>query len=250
MLNIGDIVDGKLFIGYLMVACDSNATKIETMFENLGFTKDREKLMSYVRSKVKFRYLFADFKDRQIKETNVFSTLPLEEEIKVEDSIGEEQGVEIANQLAQTNCVWKNGLRLDLFKVQLYRQRDIEKYFNQQIDTYLRYCSVQEQIEKGVNPADALFSTEKDKIYNDIMNLGYYRVGYTGFIVRTSKKYMLMIMRDNSQEKKVLSYLKEKKGRRPKGLMPTKLVCSLKESDEKLKNFYFACNMLISELEH
>ena len=55
---------------------------------------------------------------------------------------------------------------------------------------------------------------------------------------------------NKKKKKKVLSYLKEKKGRRPKGLMPTKLVCSLKESDEKLKNFYFACNMLISELEH
>lgn len=249
MLNIGDIVEDKLFIGYLMEACDDKALQIDVMLETLKPTNDRKKLLSYVSSKIKFRYLFVDFRDRKIKETNILSTLPVGSEVTITDNICEEKAVEIANKLARTNCVWRNGLNVNLLTVKLYRKQDIDKYFNQMIDTYLRCFSVQEQIKNGVNPADAMFSIEKDKIYNDIKNLGYYRIGYTGFIVRTSKKYMLLIMQDRSQEDKVLSYLKEKKGRHPKGLIPTKLVCSLKESDEKLRDFYMACGLLMTEIE-
>lgn len=251
-LEIGKIVNNKLFLGYLLTAMEEEKLDAYVMYETLHGIKDKNKVLEYVKQYISFKYLFLDFKDKEVKEINVLYTAPIDTKLTADNDLGMEATIGLLHELAEKQCVWKNGLNADLKAFKIYTRENLKKYFDRIYLTYIECLQAMTRLGRGENPQDVIYDMAKDRLHKEIEECGYFRVGTTGFIVKQKRKYHFLIIVKPIREEKLFTYLEDiqkKRVKKPSEIYVSQYSCGVNASEETFKKFYVDCSVLMGKVE-
>lgn len=253
-LEVGNIVQNKLFLGYLMTAYDDTISSVETIYEKLKGITDKNRIYAFIDKCVEFKYLFLDFKEGMAKEVNTLYTLPLNAPVVADDNFGKEKTINLINDvLMNKECRWKNGLTMNLGTAKLYTRESVLLMYDNIYNLYLRYVPLVNDMQNGKDPFDRLFAIEKESIFNSIKENGYYRLGDKAFLIQNKRKYQFVYFVQEIQEQELIAYFtarKEKKRvKKPKELVLTNITCYTNVNEEVFKEFFRNCALLTAELD-